>query len=243
MDTTGCHDCDSSCVTCTGPTKTNCTSCQGVKFFDTLTQLCSYECPSGYFGDEHSGVCKSCSPGCKLCHGSNNCKRCNAGLLLVSKRCQNHCPSGTYKTPTNTCEPCDVSCEECNSLPTQCIKCKDHEMLSEQTCVAVCPKGTFLEASAKKCFKCDESCEECSGPLSNECTKCNKSSVKVGSRCLKECPTQYYYNRATEQCQPCDYYCHTCEGGNGCSLLSFIHSYFKLFFVYFEILLRKRFQR
>ena len=184
MSKDGCHDCHSSCVSCTGPSNRNCTSCQGVKFLDTLTHLCSYECPSAYYGEEQSGICKPCPPGCSKCRGPGDCKDCEAGLVLVEKRCQNHCPSGTYKTPTNTCEPCDSTCRECTTSPAHCIQCKDHEMLSGQNCVTICPQGTFLEPSTKKCLTCDDSCAECSGAKSSDCTTCRSTSVKVGSRCL-----------------------------------------------------------
>lgn len=209
-----CRKCPSSCLSCTGPTVKNCTSCKGVKFLDLASKSCSYECPDGYFGEAKTALCRPCPPGCKTCQESGKCTTCNSGLVIYNNQCKTFCPVGFYvKEETNTCEKCDLSCLDCIEKREKCIACNGQHFLHGHKCTSVCPKGAYLIKQVRKCGKCHESCEECTGPGKDECTKCNSSYLKVARMCLKSCPSHNYYNAAHKQCEPCDYYCQICKEG------------------------------
>lgn len=211
----GCQPCHPTCLVCNGPTHKNCLSCSDIKFLNMETKQCSFDCPKGYFGDLGSTHCKPCSPGCKKCKNEEECLLCQSGLLLVGNSCQMQCPSGQFRTKTNSCEPCDRMCKECTMSASHCIKCQGHEVLSEGHCVSICPVGTFLQLGTKNCMPCHPSCKTCTGPGADDCTGCKDASVMAKSRCLASCPSDYYFDKEANRCQPCDYYCSTCSGGNG----------------------------
>ena len=209
----GCQTCHSVCLACNGPTDKDCLSCSDIKFLNLRTKQCSYDCPEGFYGDLESTHCKPCSPGCKECKNNAECLSCGMGLLEVGNSCQTQCPSGQFRSKSNSCEPCDGQCKECALTATNCIKCKDHEVLSEGSCVSICPVGTFLQADINSCVPCHPSCKTCTGPSADDCTGCSAASVMVNSRCRETCPSDYYFDKEANRCQPCDYYCSKCEGG------------------------------
>ena len=209
----GCQPCHPVCLVCNGPTAKDCLSCNDIKFLNLQTKQCSYDCPEGYFGDLETTHCKSCSPGCKKCKNSAECLACGPDLLLVGNSCQMQCPAGQFRSKSNSCEPCDGMCKECALSATNCIKCHDHEVLSEGNCASICPTGTFLLQNTRSCVQCHSSCKTCTGPAADDCTGCRAASVMVNSRCLAYCPSDHYFDKEANRCQPCDYYCSTCKGG------------------------------
>jgi proprotein convertase subtilisin/kexin type 5 len=58
-----------------------------------------------------------------------DCLTCNAGDALSRKtgRCSNGCAEGEYKSVTNTCEDCDLSCVTCSGgTSSNCLSCDNH---------------------------------------------------------------------------------------------------------------------
>lgn len=209
----GCQPCHSTCLVCNGPTDKNCLSCSDIKFLNLQTNQCFYDCPEGQFGDLETTHCKPCSSGCKKCNNYVECLSCQSGLLLVGNSCQTQCPPGQFRTKTNSCEPCDGMCKECSLSANHCIECHDHDVLSEGSCVSICPVGTFLQFDTQSCVPCHPSCKTCTGPTADDCTGCKDASVMANSKCLASCPSDYYFDKEANRCQQCDYYCSTCNGG------------------------------
>ena len=208
-----CKKCQSLCLTCKGPTEKDCLSCSGIKFLDPVTSTCSYECPEGFYGDLTTTQCKPCSSGCLKCKNSAECIACMKSLHLVGNSCQTQCPQGFYLTKSNSCEPCDGTCEECISSPDHCVRCQAPNVLSNTKCVSSCPVGTYTTKNTKGCLPCHSSCKTCQGPTAYDCTGCHASAVMADSRCVSSCPQDYFFDKEANRCQQCDYYCANCEGG------------------------------
>ena len=121
--------CYSSCLTCNGPTSSNCLSCQAPlvsvfllifdgllellfmspSFFSSLQSLNSGECTSnctvGYFPNSQQ-VCQACFQTCETCSGSgfSECTSCNSTSffdLLDQSTCTSACGQLRY-APQNT---------------------------------------------------------------------------------------------------------------------------------------------
>ena len=214
---TGCSKCHPSCSLCSGTSNNNCISCAGVKFLNTKTNQCSYQCPEGHYGEVKTAICKPCIVGCKSCKEPGKCTACKTGLVKNGDVCELHCPQGMYANKdTNSCNKCDPSCLECSGKPHYCIKCHSQRFLSDNKCTNICPSGSYHERHRNKCKRCNQWCAECSGRSFNDCTKCTKGLLKVGKTCLQSCPSGYFYNTHEERCDPCDYFCQECKNGTHC---------------------------
>ena len=109
LEGTSCPDCDSSCLTCSGPGPSACTSCD--------TSKGKY-----LFVDR----CLSCHPSYKTCSGPNEnyCLSCDEsqGRYLSGSNCLT-CPAGTYVSGS-TCFPCHSTCATCFAAgPSACLSC------------------------------------------------------------------------------------------------------------------------
>lgn len=105
-------------MTCSGGLSTDCLSCSGSLFLNSLNHTCSAICPSGYYKNVSSNKCLSCNSNCHTCFGGNtdNCSSCT-GLLYfnsLTNECSSTCPGGYYaNTSNNICTVCDSTCLTC----------------------------------------------------------------------------------------------------------------------------------
>ena len=91
-----CKSCDPSCLTCTGPSESQCSSC----------------------ADGYSLVNYSSQTYCEMC--SSNCKKCSSNFV-----CQ-ICNEGFYVTDYGVCFECHETCKECtSSYENNCTQCYD----------------------------------------------------------------------------------------------------------------------
>ena len=107
-----CIPCDSSCASCTGALKTQCTSCPSglavhadglCGYCDILADgyfyngTCVLQCPPGFWDDGDTVSCMPCSSNCSQCAGGSSlCTACKPGSYLSSSICYNTCPPGQY---------------------------------------------------------------------------------------------------------------------------------------------------
>ena len=218
-DLKDCPPCDDTCKTCSGPSNTDCTSCE-----------------TGFFLDK-DGTCEPCDKSCATCDGpaDTDCQTCPIGYVLGDKG--------------DCVVPCDPSCDTCDGpSDTDCITCPPTSYLSGGKCidVPVCVKLDFHHDEStnalgpNKCYNdcdcdssrrcgpdgvcrecmylavlyptqylketcppCDDSCHSCQGPSAQDCTSCDSDKVLIGG-----------------VCEPCDYTCLTCNDVNSNNCLS-----------------------
>lgn len=114
-----CSRCDSSCLTCNGPSDSNCLSCIGTA---TL----------------NNGYCSGCSSTCAECSGTR-CIACANAYFIFNGNCLSACPPGTFSNGS-ICTPCDSSCSRCNA--TACLNCSDGFLyILKEKCYKNCPNG------------------------------------------------------------------------------------------------------
>ena len=96
-----CQLCSSKCLTCTG-TSTNCSSCDTVNHFRTLSTSFSCDCLNGYFDSGSLSVCQTCTSSCLTCISiPTQCTSCNSERTLVSTSCD--CNNGTFQNSSGLC--------------------------------------------------------------------------------------------------------------------------------------------
>jgi proprotein convertase subtilisin/kexin type 5 len=162
----------------------------------------------GWYFSNVTYTCELCHPICKTCYGPdpNNCLTCDPLATLYRSTCS--CPSTKYKTSTNTCEDCSLSCLNCVSSPTYCTSCREPKILSGSTCV--CPDSHYTDVDGN-CYPyvCHPSCLTCKGTTSSDCTSCTKSYEYYMNSFQCKC-IEGYFMHTDGKCYPCDNKCQTC---------------------------------
>jgi proprotein convertase subtilisin/kexin type 5 len=102
-----CSSCDSSCLTCHGPTLSDCDSCPPLTFL--VYSTCYSTCPP----HTYSITCQICDASCLNCTGpsSNNCTSCNElyMLHLNYSQCVSSCFEGDIAdNSAMTCLTCPL---------------------------------------------------------------------------------------------------------------------------------------
>ena len=136
--------------------------------------------------------------------------------------------SGGSASGTDTCVACHESCATCSGpLASQCVSCgSSHPFLSATgACFAVCPVGTFADASTGVCAPCDPSCGPsgtCVGSAVTECTSCTLPALTFldAGRCVAQCTASKFVDvvGGIARCTECDSSCAECSTAlsNGC---------------------------
>ena len=100
-----CSECSSSCASCTGPSSSNCISCNVGFYLQPNSTKCRNTCPQGYFTNNQTLTCDPCNIACSSCTGSTNimCQSCQANFYLQpdSTTCLNYCPTDIIRRNTN----------------------------------------------------------------------------------------------------------------------------------------------
>lgn len=137
-----CQKCHYSCLTCNGPYRDDCLTCDPATLRTYVNHLVDpglspnqefCNCPQGYYSQPANPLCQPCHDDCLSCFGpsSNNCLQCKAPeLVLVDGQCS--CAQGTYQLAPGTCSPCPPSCLTCtdNSSCTSCDNSRDLDQLA-----------------------------------------------------------------------------------------------------------------
>ncbi|KAL4486105.1 hypothetical protein ABPG72_012158 [Tetrahymena utriculariae] len=211
-----CYDCDTSCSSCNGPSKNNCTQCNPNQNRRLEENQCA--CNQGYYED-NSQTCQQCSSTCLTCNGPSD-KEC---LTCINYIYQNTCyynpPPGTYcDSQTKQCQKCDQTCQACNGPNnnncTQCDTNNGLKLTLLNTCA--CPDNQFIDTSTGsiiQCKNCDNSCKTCSGPNNNNCLSC--TNFLFNNQCYDFQPPQTYCD-VQKICQQCSQGCNSCEDTKTC---------------------------
>ena len=168
--TMSCIDCDSTCLTCSGSTATDCDSCSGSGILDdgscgpncssgkySMSRVCVITCPSHYYN--HTDTCLECPSECSECELDTSnpsdiaqvkCTECVLPNILEDSLCKptTSCEDGEYLSDDNQCITCDPDCLQCEEEPTKCITCPPGLLLLKDSCTNVCPPGLTKEESS-----------------------------------------------------------------------------------------------
>ena len=131
-----CVICDPNCLTCSGPTNSECLSCHSGRFLQ-------------------NDKCLSCNSSCETCSmDANNCTYCRSGTYLLESTCVSVCPDTVNEanrscvesatnlgclppmasTSTGDCVFCRGNCAECSSDAQTCIICNPGLTLQNGVC-------------------------------------------------------------------------------------------------------------
>lgn len=236
-----CFLCHHSCLTCNGPTDSNCTSCPGQLSLGN-DGTCSIRSPSscrdGTYFDHRKLECNSCHMTCIKCSGkeSTQCTQCNDSYILTDEgRCvdihqlQSCDPGHYFNTSTSSCIPCPSKCDNCTN-DAKCLSCIDnYYLLSDGTCVEACPDHTVTDNQTNVCLDtaCHKSCLACFGTKDSECISCSEGMLLFQGLCINECPNGTY--KLENSCNQCHDSCSECVGPNAdqcisCPLETYLHS-------------------
>ena len=100
-----CELCHYTCVTCLGPSKNQCTSCDETQGYMKLERdygVCQLiTCGENQFFNPNLLKCVNCDSSCGLCDKQGNCTECKKGLIAslspeLNKTVCSGCPKG-YK--------------------------------------------------------------------------------------------------------------------------------------------------
>ncbi|KAL4482616.1 hypothetical protein ABPG73_021276 [Tetrahymena malaccensis] len=226
--TNKCQKCDSTCLTCSAGTNTDCLTCSSPNYLQTDKNSCLPTCKSNEYQDSSSNKCAPCNVTCATCSGpaSTQCLTCQAGQLLYTspdnkKTCINSCPDGYFSdTKNNVCAQCNSSCLTCASPGDNksCLTCAPNLYLLNGQCVNSCPQKYYSTTSTNPqtmiCKQCYQDCLTCSGPQSTDCKTCQLPNyfVAATSQCLPNCPPKFYKNDPLALCSACDPSCANCSG-------------------------------
>ena len=227
-----CTPCHHSCLSCNGPTDSNCISCPGQLSLGE-DGTCSIRSPSScrdatYF-DHRKLECNSCHLTCAKCSGkeSTQCTQCYESYTLTENgRCvethQLHiCDAGHYfNSSTSSCVPCPSLCVNCSN-DAKCSSCIDnYYLLSDGNCVESCPEHTVTDNQTNVCLDtaCHESCLACFGTKDSQCISCFERMLLLEGSCINECPNGTY--RTENTCNRCHESCAECSGPDADQCLS-----------------------
>lgn len=139
----GCH---SSCLSCDGPTSSECVEC--ASDLHLQGNQCVLVCSDGFTLAE-DGECVQCDYRCQLCYGTTNaqCEMCKEGVYLWQQQCVEQCPQGYYGDVDMTCKQCHHMCKECfGPLSYQCLSCNPLLHFVQNRCIeAQCPQGAYIQ--------------------------------------------------------------------------------------------------
>lgn len=238
-----CLPCHTECSNhgCSGPTAADCIACQNYRTQEGDKVVCVRDCEdvkklAADIGGEK--VCVDCDPQCSGCvdatpRGCINCTNL-ARTEGLNKVCVGSCSSDEYEED-GWCKPCHAECFGCVGAGTSmCSSCRNF-VAEDGSCLASCPKGTYLEPGTKDCKTCSAECSSdgCTGPQPTDCVACKGAFIKVrlpgqdnlAHECLDSCPAGRtlstgnecvcpgltYADYASLACQPCNKAC-----GEGC---------------------------
>ncbi|XP_039635568.1 proprotein convertase subtilisin/kexin type 5 [Perca fluviatilis] len=210
-DDGACEDCHTSCESCSGEEKNQCTTCAKGRFL-TTQQTCVSKCPGGFFASRLSGVCEVCPPGCLQCVDAQHCTRCQstrkAQLFLQAGQCVQQCVRG-YPAG-QVCRSCAAGCASCGKNATHCLGCEEPLLLHKHQCVEECPLAHTVRD--RECQHCPSACQECN-PL-GQCTGCEEYHFLHEGLCVLDCPERFFEDREQRECLQCHPDCTLCDGPN-----------------------------
>ncbi|KAL4502475.1 hypothetical protein ABPG72_012062 [Tetrahymena utriculariae] len=213
-----CQPCRSSCLSCVNNSY-YCTSCYKDKFLQILPGqnfgICQSTCNTGYFQNQQTNNCDSCSSNCNQCFNSQQCTSCSSGysLLQVSNsqsQCvqQNSIVDGYYfDQSSQQFLKCSSSCITCQKSSQFCTSCQSPLLLDVQggLCLPKCPINKL---------QTNQQCVGCSALGVTNCNQCEKNGQNI---VCTSCQLGFYLDYG--RCSKCDSSCKDCLGSaTSCTL-------------------------
>ena len=200
-------ECHPNCRSCSGPSNTDCMTCETDIYWLEEMNGCFEDCPFSYYGISslNPQICEKCPKACLSCKNVNHCISCQHGLYLNRRTnwCvpAEECPFSTSASEeTRVCEDCHEVCLSCAGPgPSDCIECKITLGLIKKNikeyksgCVDLFCMSRYytkvLPGGMKTCQKCHYSCKECNGDYRRNCLECENDRIPVingtGGYCL-----------------------------------------------------------
>ena len=201
--------CHESCLTCTGPNKTDCSSCNGKTLFKTEffenQCLTLEEIPINYFNKSSSGkfTFHRCHISCKTCleYGASKCTSCNIsggyypvednpGICLTKEQV----PLKYYLDLNETeIKKCEINCATCSN--------GFDNITQEMNCDSCIPNTYFQNISSTNCIPKPETkyyislynSHETLFPCYPSCLTCVQGGDSDNNHCLS-CINEYYFD-------------------------------------------------
>ena len=218
-----CVLCDTSCLTCSGITDHDCTSCvEGEELTKDGTCVpivppCDTE--NGYFVDSN-GNCVPCDASCLTCDGPNDsdCTSCVAPNVVNkdSGKCEPPCDTNNgFVLINGVCYPCDSTCATCSGkTDTDCETCVSGLILSNGQCLPPCDTDNGFVLINKQCLPCSDTCKTCKDVSNFDCTSCFDPLILQAGACIEkpiDCAIENGFVMVNGVCLPCDKSCLTCS--------------------------------
>lgn len=147
-----CHKCDHRCKECTGPSNSDCISCE-VGYLN-ISDVCENSCLPHQYYDMSKGACIDCNDSCLTCSGETECLSCKGALLLKDGQCLGECPTlGFFSDKAaGKCISCHDSCLTCSTSSEKgCLSCKKGYFLLQSECVLNCPSKYLTNRTNNSC--------------------------------------------------------------------------------------------
>ncbi|KAK1884381.1 Proprotein convertase subtilisin/kexin type 5 [Dissostichus eleginoides] len=208
-----CRRCDASCLTCSGPSGGECSSCSSGHRLQHGACVLNTACADGEFLDA-DGMCAACDATCLRCTGprTDDCISCSAARALEEGRCVVQCAKGKYRSG-GRCHLCDHTCSTCvEAGPQNCTSCDTDKFRVQRylyggVCVDACPEAFFH--SEISCESCSTHCLLCSS--STRCLHCDSSYYVSDGACSKpECGEGEVEDPDYDDCMSCEEGCNKC---------------------------------
>ena len=201
--------CHESCLTCNGPNKTHCSTCNGITFFKTEffdnQCLTLQEIPINYFNKSSSGkfTFHRCHISCKTCleYGTNKCTSCNisGGYYPVEGKpgfclTEEQVPIKYYLNLNETeIKKCHINCATCSN--------GFDNITQEMNCDTCIPNKYFQNISSTNCIPKPENKYYIASynshltlfPCYPSCLTCIEGGDSDNHHCLS-CINEYYFD-------------------------------------------------
>jgi hypothetical protein len=223
------YSCDTTCAECSGPSKFECTACNGDSFRSSTGECICIN--NQYLEAPDTRTCRSitCDPTCQTCsaQGLLGCLTCKPNAVLISTgnfgnmqlKCT--CVSGYFwDSVIAQCLPCNSRCKTCSGGgENECTSCVFPAfMTSPSASACLCPSThMYATTTSSTCIPrtCHPTCNTCFDTLDKTCISCTSPSLlSYTNRCV--CPN-YYFQTLPSPCQPCHISCKTCTSGSTCT--------------------------
>ncbi|KAJ8402031.1 hypothetical protein AAFF_G00372660 [Aldrovandia affinis] len=196
-----CRDCEDSCLTCSGPGASSCSSCSEGMTLDKQGRCAPVEdCPPPSYRDQQ-GQCQPCHIHCARCFGPSklSCLSCNPNHFLLNGSCLDDCPHILDSSETRR-----VVIASRVTSPACPVEDKE--------CVETCQPSYYGNTSTGACERCDPSCGECSGAGDARCLSCRDGHLylRTHGHCRLSCPPGHYPDSRERTCESCHSSCRTC---------------------------------
>ena len=204
-----CGNCNPDCLTCTGLTENDCTSCSDSS--KTVGPYGNCTCPLGT--NLNTGLCNECLNECLACETPNTCIACKDLNSVINQAGRCVCKPGFYFSGTD-CDACLESCFNCSGPGfDSCVECKDPNAIIEYG-ICFCVDGYYWNEENNLCEVCHGDCKSCTSDLKNDCTQCrDENSEVLSSTGICTCKQGFVdTGYSLLNCSKCHETCDTCSG-------------------------------